>query len=555
MKNIAEIMAIVDEKYTHIPLLQRNYKWSMECAAELAEDIWDSFLDQKSAFQLNMITIHRDVETDTLQILDGQQRLITLKLLLEILEPGESNLNYDFERDLMIDERSGRRYFINHILPKELALKNADRLSVDTTRLWDNYNAMIIPLSFRTVYLFYVECLAQAAGNKTAAKASFVGELNRKIVRPRLLKYFGNNLNWNIEKALRFDEKELENILEKCDKFQMLFTVKESEEDISNDEIRVSENSESFQRLWNEKEQKLYEEIKYYRIIKKLNNAAGLADYIKNRVEMLYHETSSEPIDEFLNINENKTRFVISDYIRANMISDNPVDGDLSEADKKRNQENRNEVLQLFASLSVFLYSGKYAQMWELIKKRYDDFEKHPDINRLKVLFCDKYAGTSTKGYVFEQELTRLRYFNEILSSLSQELGLETKEWDKQEFWNTYNAVYMLLECKDKYRFFNIFTTEDIAKHMSMRDVVARERFCFFEWAYNMAQKSDEQWDISYFLESQLYKDKCNVKKAAKLPKITDNEWCCIDRGNENDKLNDCIERLIESIKENKCNG
>ena len=43
MKSVAEIIDIVENKYTYIPLLQRNYKWTTECASELAEDLWDSY--------------------------------------------------------------------------------------------------------------------------------------------------------------------------------------------------------------------------------------------------------------------------------------------------------------------------------------------------------------------------------------------------------------------------------------------------------------------------------------------------------------------------------
>ena len=82
-------------------------------------------------------------------------------------------------------------------------------------------------------------------------------------------------------------------------------------------------------------------------------------------------------------------------------------------------QNNRNKILNIFGSLANYLYNINYQTMWELVKQRYDDFDKHPDINRLKILFCDKYAGTSTKGYSFEkvqvQKGTASENFVEIL--------------------------------------------------------------------------------------------------------------------------------------------
>ena len=161
MKSVAEIMNIIENTYSYIPLLQRNYKWSMECASELAEDLWNAYKkDCNKSYQLNMITIYNNKKENSLQILDGQQRLITLKLLLAYLEPENINLNYAFERDFKIDERHGRRYFIDHYLKGDNILTNESIVkSVDIKRLYDNYISMIIPVSFRSVVSFYRECL------------------------------------------------------------------------------------------------------------------------------------------------------------------------------------------------------------------------------------------------------------------------------------------------------------------------------------------------------------------------------------------------------------
>ena len=105
-----------------------------------------------------------------------------------------------------------------------------------------------------------------------------------------------------------------------------------------------------------------------------------------------------------------------------------------------------------------------------------------------------------------------------------------------------------------KYRFFNLFTQCDIDKSTELKDVAARERFCFFEWAYEMSKSSEDFWDISYFLESQLYLEKCDKKKANNLPKNWDEDWCYINRGADGDELHECIEQLINNIKEHSDN-
>ena len=548
MKSIGEIQVIIENKYSYIPLLQRNYKWSRECAVELAEDLWDAFRTNKSSYQLNMITIYSDEKNNSLQILDGQQRMITLKLLLAILDSANLYLNYDFERDYSIDERSGRRYFLNHVLKSVFHVHDRANLSVDTLRLWENYRAMILPISFRTVYTFYNECLENENRTGEKTEESFKNNFNCKVIEASCRRCFGNLLNNSIKEKLEFKEDEIKVSYKLCIDFQKRFSDIELDDEISDDELRISELSDKFQTLWLDKLYDCYEEGNYFSIINKYDNAKGLVSFILEHVEMLYHETTSEPIDEFLNINENKTRFVISDYIRANMISDNPIDGGgLSDEQKQQNQEKRKKVLEVFASLSNYLYADEYEVMWNLVKTRYDDFEKNPDINRLKIVFCDKYYGTSTKGYVFKKELDRLVYLNDILASLKTELGLGVNLTHLS--WNTYNAVYMLLECKEKYRFFNLFTKEDIEKNTTLNDVTVREKFCFFEMAYQKAKNSEDIWDISYFLESQLYEKECKVKKNRSLPKNPENEWCLVNRGNLGDDLERCLKQLIEKIK------
>lgn len=554
MKSVADILDIVEDEYTYIPLLQRNYKWTMECASELAEDLWDSYISGKKTYQLNMITIYKNNEDHSLQILDGQQRFITLKLFLAFLERESVNINFAFERDFKINERKGRRYFIDYYFKKDGILENDMEMSVDIKRLYENFTAMIIPVSFRSIYMFYRECLDKAIGESKTAEELFDEQLMKKSVIPFLNEIIDTDKLDKIKECIMLDDTERKSVYILCQNFNDLFSIADENDEMSNDEIRVSEYSNQYQEIWNKKIHEAIKKVKGIDHIISADRKKELADYIKKHVEMLYHETSSEPIDEFLNINENKTRFVISDYIRANMISENPVDGDIDKETKDSHQKNRNEILRLFRSLANYLYNTKYLTMWDLIKQRYDDFDRHPDINRLKILFCDKYAGTSTKGYSFETELKRLQYFEMILQSLSVETGLENDISDKPAVWNTYNAVYMLLECKKKYRFFNLFTQRDINDGIKLEDVAVREKFCFFEWAYELSKSSDDFWDISYFLESQLYIDKCSVKKSKHLPKNQNKEWCCINRGTDDDELHKCIEQLIYNIKEQICN-
>lgn len=555
IKSIKEIMEIIKEGYVSIPLIQRNYKWTMECASELAEDLWNAYISDKKSYMLNMITIYND--GSILQILDGQQRLITLKLFLAFLDRETNNINFLFERDEKIDERKGRRYFIDYILKENYIFQDDKKMYVDVNRLYNNFISMIIPISFRSIYMFYEKCLDKAKNVDIEVESIFKKDLNKEIsnILDKIINI--DNLE-RVKEIFNLEIKEIERIFTLCKDFNRFSSSIDNYNYISNDEIRVSKYSYEYQKILNQKIFKVINEIGLDNIILD-SRRKELAEYIKEKVEMLYHETISKPIEEFLNINENKTLFVISDYIRANMISDNPINGDIDEITKNRNQYNRNKVLNLFTSLSNYLYNDKYIDIWNLIKTRYDDFEKYPDINRLKVLFCDKYLGTSVKGYSFEEEIKRLEYFNMILKKLSYEVCAENIMPNKQIIWNTYNAVYMLLECKKDSRFFTLFTQKNIDDCTELENVVVKEKFCFFEKAYEILSSSSDFWDISYFLESQLYTKKCTINKSKYLPVYDINksninkEWFYINRGE--DELYQCIAEFISSIKEETYNG
>lgn len=561
MKMISEITEIINSVSTIIPLMQRNYKWTMECAAELSEDLWGKFYgNPNNKYQLNMITIYNDKKNNRLQILDGQQRIITLKLLLKFLEPEKTNFNFSFERDYLLDFSKSRKYFIENILIDSFFtdLRKRYQFSVDTKRLYNNFIAMLIPLSFRDIWELYNEIM-QVHLNKdstinnsakinvvTPPSEIFHEQLTNNFIKDKLF-MFSADLQYQLSFTLDDSEK----LWDLCEEFNKQKNINEED---SNDEIRVSKYSQEFMELWVSKVEALIDKTSLLYIREKINNRINFVSYIKKQVEVLYHETTSEPIDEFLNINENKTRFVISDYIRSSMISDNPRGKNGEDA---KNLENRKLILEVYKELANYLYNDNHKDIWELVKTRYDDFEKNKDINRLKILFSDKYSGTNTRGYVFETELKRLQYFRKILKELAAELYYEEPLAGDLN-WNTYNAVYMLLECKKKYRFFNLFNINNIENVTSLKDVATREKFCFFELAHLYIAKSEDPWDISYFLESQLYDEKCKLKKTSKLPliksdknevEIENNEWCYVSRGEPEDELSQALANLVAEKK------
>ena len=75
-----------DTKYL-IPPYQRAYSWNEEQCSEFFEDIKESFLsDESDGYFIGNIVIAKSSEFEnTLEVIDGQQRLITLTLFIQVL--------------------------------------------------------------------------------------------------------------------------------------------------------------------------------------------------------------------------------------------------------------------------------------------------------------------------------------------------------------------------------------------------------------------------------------------------------------------------------------
>jgi hypothetical protein len=69
-----------------IPPYQRPYRWRPETAQALLDDVWRAF-DQNAGVEcaLGSVILYRPADGDHYDVVDGQQRLITLKMLLALL--------------------------------------------------------------------------------------------------------------------------------------------------------------------------------------------------------------------------------------------------------------------------------------------------------------------------------------------------------------------------------------------------------------------------------------------------------------------------------------
>lgn len=158
----AKILKIDDvlELNLRIPDYQRPYKWTIKHVQQLLDDLLTHFRNQEQVYRIGTVVIHKYNEKDEvkLDIVDGQQRLITLSLLLHSLG-SEKNLlnqplthsisknnvinNYDFIKNYSISDKKAFKEYLLEIC--EIVYVELNDLD-EAFQFFDSQNARGKPL-------------------------------------------------------------------------------------------------------------------------------------------------------------------------------------------------------------------------------------------------------------------------------------------------------------------------------------------------------------------------------------------------------------------------
>ena len=154
----AKILKIDDvlELNLRIPDYQRPYKWTIKHVQQLLDDLLTHFRNQEQVYRIGTVVIHKDGKN--FDIVDGQQRLITLSLLLHSLG-SEKNLlnqplthsisknnvinNYDFIKNYSISDTKAFKKYLLEIC--EMVYVELDDLD-EAFQFFDSQNARGKPL-------------------------------------------------------------------------------------------------------------------------------------------------------------------------------------------------------------------------------------------------------------------------------------------------------------------------------------------------------------------------------------------------------------------------
>jgi hypothetical protein len=98
-----------------VPEYQRPYKWTKKNCNEMFFDIKNALDTNKSAYRLGNIIIHKN-DNGVFEIVDGQQRIITLLLLLKKLGKDTINLKVTHDKNTLVNLKANRDLFDSLVL-------------------------------------------------------------------------------------------------------------------------------------------------------------------------------------------------------------------------------------------------------------------------------------------------------------------------------------------------------------------------------------------------------------------------------------------------------
>lgn len=242
----------------------------------------------------------------------------------------------------------------------------------------------------------------------------------------------------------------------------------------------------------------------------------ALADFIREKLVFLCRVITTEPLDEFIQINDKKSPFNTADRLRTRMLisatqSDNPT-------------ENTRDVIRLFKGLANLVYSknvievsGKEKESSKLdaiLKYRYEDSK---DVDK-------KYG---TKGYEFEDEMAFLKKLYCWGSQLA---------WENQHSMNVLKAIVKTAQYPDLFKLLS--ENNDVADVLDDNFSLLRfsENLLGEEIVYSASSWEDGVVDIRKFLEAteavrkeelaELMKTEINLSESSEVSNKGERQLC-----------------------------
>ena len=182
-KNLKSLFAN-DNRYI-IPSYQRHYSWTMEQCKQLYDDVLDAFEGKIDSYFLGNIVLAEGEKDDQPEVVDGQQRLITLWLYLKalhILMPSNNRLKRMIQVESYDDDSVD---YVSAICSNVFEVKDQIQINLMLHNMQEDYEK---------VYDFYSSKNESSESKSTSKQVGFNGGITENKVITIL-----NQLTWKLK--------------------------------------------------------------------------------------------------------------------------------------------------------------------------------------------------------------------------------------------------------------------------------------------------------------------------------------------------------------------
>lgn len=190
-KNLKSLFAN-DNRYI-IPYYQRHYSWTMEQCRQLYDDVMDAFDSEAGSYFLGNIVLAEDEHDDRPEVVDGQQRLITLWLFLKaihILHPQNNRLKRMIQVEAYEEEEGGP--YVSAIYSDVKEVLDQEQIDIILNKGKDSFEKSYQECKIRGEQSYYKSSPKQVEDNAAAIYALMKDYFSRldDVQQSKFVDYF-----------------------------------------------------------------------------------------------------------------------------------------------------------------------------------------------------------------------------------------------------------------------------------------------------------------------------------------------------------------------------
>lgn len=170
--------------------------------------------------------------------------------------------------------------------------------------------------------------------------------------------------------------------------------------------------------------------------------------------------------------------------------------------------------------------------IYEMVSGGYDNVCGSSSVNRMDLIFEDKYNPDNKKTIEidkadiisiyennenpFESEIKRIKYFRNVLKGIEEELYSKDSKDKKHTNSNAFNSFYVLNKYNKERRFFSLFNDHNINSQKDPNEII--KEFCLQEFCVEQTKKLENLEASNEFIDSVMhYKINNNIAEENRI--------------------------------------